>query len=126
SIGKLSSADGARLVMCGVNDAAESPENPRLPIENAGPQSANDFGPIATALLALKDSPFKSNLVPAEQRYRESQLRLIPTYVLVALVILMGLVWLIRDPYQNIGYSSSLETEIQKIAPQVKQVADQE
>ena len=126
SVAKLSSADGARLVMCGVSEGAETQENPRLPIENAGPQSANDFGPIATALLALKDSAFKSNLVPPEQRYRESQLRLIPTYALVALVMLMGLAWLARDSYQNIGYSSRLESEIQKIAPQVKQVADQE
>jgi Tfp pilus assembly protein PilN len=126
SVGKLSSADGARLVICGLNEASDIQQNPRLPLENAGPQSANDFGPIATALLALKDSPFKSNLVPPEQRYRESQLRLIPTYVLAALVILMGLVWLARDSYQNIGYSSRLESEIQKIAPQVKEVADQE
>jgi len=126
SVGKLSSADGARLVICGLNEADEAQQNPRLPLENAGPQSASDFGPIATALLALKDSAFKSNLVPPEQRYRESQLRLIPTYVLVALVILMGLAWLARDSYQNIGYSSRLESEIRKIAPQVKEVADQE
>ena len=126
SIGKLSSADGSRLVVCGANEAIEIQQNPRLPIDNAGPQSANDFGPIATALLPLKDSPFKSNLVPSEQRYRESQLRLIPTYVLVGLVVLVGLAWLARDSYQNIGYSSGLETEIQKIAPQVRQVAEQE
>jgi Tfp pilus assembly protein PilN len=126
SVGKLSSADGARLVICGLNEGDEAQQNPRLPLENAGPQSASDFGPIATALLALKDSAFKSNLVPPEQRYRESQLRLIPTYVLVALVILMGLAWLARDSYQNIGYSSRLESEIRKIAPQVKEVADQE
>jgi len=126
SVGKLSSADGARLVICGLNEADEAQQNPRLPLENAGPQSASDFGPIATALLALKDSAFKSNLVPPEQRYRESQLRLIPTYVLVALVILMGLAWLARDSYQKIGDSSRLESEIRKIAPQVKEVADQE
>src|SRR5437870_265918 len=126
SVGKLSSADGARLVMCGVIEDSEIEQNPPLPIDNAGPQSANDFGPIATALLALKDSPFKSNLVPFEQRYRESQQRLIPSYVLVALVMLMGLAWLVRDSYQNIGYSSNLQSEIQKIAPQVKQVANQE
>jgi general secretion pathway protein L len=47
-------------------------------------------------------------------------------YALVALVMLMGLAWLARDSYQNVGYSSGLESEIQKIAPQVKQVADQE
>ncbi len=126
SVGKLSSADGVRLVMCGANEGSEAPDNPRLPIENAASESANDFGPIATALLPLKDSPFKSNLVPPEQRYRESQLRLIPSYVLLALVMLMGLVWLVREPYQSIGYSSKLQSEIQKIAPQVKEVADQE
>src|SRR5436189_3695826 len=121
SLGKLSSGDGTRLVVCGGNvEAADIVENPRLPIENAVQQSTNDFGPIATALLALKDSAFKSNLVPPDQRYRESQLRLIPTYVLLALLLLLGLASLVRDPYQNIGYSSRLQSEIQKIAPQVK------
>jgi Tfp pilus assembly protein PilN len=127
SVGKLSSAEGTRLLVCGANvEAADIVENPRLPLENAGPQSGNDFGPIATALLALKDSPFKSNLVPPDQRYRESQLRLIPSYVLVALVVLMGLAWFAREPYQNVVYSSRLAGEIEKIAPDVREVAAQE
>jgi Tfp pilus assembly protein PilN len=127
SLGKLSSADGARVVVCGENvEAAEIVENARLPVENAGPQTTNDFGPIATALLALGTSAFNSNLVPPEQRYRESQMRLIPTYILAALVVLAGLAWIAREPFQNVRYSSRLESEIQQIAPQVRQVAEQE
>jgi Tfp pilus assembly protein PilN len=126
AVGKLSTADGARLLLCGVTEPSETTENPRLPIENAGPESTNDFGPISTALLPLKDSPFKANLVPFEQRYRESQLQMIPSYVLAGLVLLVALAWLVREPYQTIGYSGRLESEIQQIAPQVRQVAEQE
>ena len=127
SVAKLSSAQGARFVVCGGNPAAASrDENPRLPIEDAKPESAKDFGPIATSLLPLKGSAFKANLVPSELRHRESQVRLIPTYVLGLLTICMGMALVAREPYQTMLYASRLESEIRTIAPQVSEVADQE
>jgi Tfp pilus assembly protein PilN len=127
SAAKLPSAEGSRFVLCGgISDPASLEENPRLPIENVKPQSTADFGAIATALLPLKESLFKSNLVPPAQRYHESQLRLIPTYVLGLFVICVGLALVAREPYQNVAYASRLDTEIRKIAPQVSEVARQE
>ena len=127
SVGKLPSAEGSRFVLCGagIDEAAEQ-ENPRLPLENAKPQSAKDFGAIATALLPLKASSFSSNLIPRSLRYRESQLRLVPTYVLGFVAICMGLALLVRGPYQATIYASQLDGEIQKIAPEVSMVASEE
>jgi Tfp pilus assembly protein PilN len=127
SVAKLPSAEGSRFVLCGdSSDPASLEENPHLPIENTRPQSTADFGAIAAALLPLKESPFRSNLVPPAQRYHESQLRLIPTYVLGFLVICVGLGLVAREPYQSVAYASRIDTEIRKIAPQVSEVANQE
>jgi Tfp pilus assembly protein PilN len=126
SAAKLSSAEDARMILCGDLDAAGSVENPAIPVENAKPDSARDFGSIAAALLPLKESGFRANLVPPESRYRESQIRLIPAFVLAVLVVCIGGVLLAREPYQNSVYASRLESDIKKIAPQVREVADQE
>src|SRR5438132_2808933 len=126
STAKLSSAEGTRVILCGDLDAAGLEDNPTLPIENAKPDATRDFGPIATALLPLRNSAFKSNLVPLELRYRESQLRLVPAFLLAFLSICMGAVLLAREPYQNTLYASRLDAEIRKIAPQARQAADQE
>ena|SRR2546425_1106148 len=126
STAKLSSAEGTRVIWCGDLDAAGLEDNPTLPIENAKPDATRDFGPIATALLPLRNSAFKSNLVPLELRYRESQLRLVPAFLLAFLSICMGAVLLAREPYQNTLYASRLDAEIRKIAPQARQAADQE
>jgi Tfp pilus assembly protein PilN len=127
SMAKLPSAEGSRFVLCGGgSDPANLEENPRLPIENAKPESTADFGAIAAALLPLKESSFRSNLVPPAQRYHESQLRLIPTYVLGFFVICVGLALMARESYQSVAYASRIDTEIRKIAPQVSEVAAQE
>ncbi|PYR99001.1 MAG: hypothetical protein DMG16_19355, partial [Acidobacteria bacterium] len=99
---------------------------PRIPLENAKPQSTAAFGSIATSLVALKESPFRANLIPRDMRYRESRLQLVPTYLLVLLAICMGLAFLAREPYQNAVYASRLDAEIRKISPQVTEVAGQE
>src|SRR6266516_4839432 len=81
-VAKLASAEGARLLVCGEKlDTAFLEDNPALPIEGAKREFTRDFGAIATALVPLKESTFKSNLVPPALRYRESLLRLIPAYV---------------------------------------------
>jgi Tfp pilus assembly protein PilN len=124
---RLPSSEGARLLVCGGDaDPSSLEDNPRVPIENAKPESAKDFGAIATALLPLKESAFKSNLVPPELRYRESQLKLVPAYVAGFIAICMGLALLAREPYQNMVYASRLDGEIRKVAPQVAEVAAQE
>lgn len=127
SVAKLPSAESSRVIMYGGNtDAEASEENPNLPLENAKPHAASDFGAIATALSPLKGSAFSSNLIPRELRYRESQLQLIPTYILGFLAIFMGLALLAREPYQTMAYSSRLDVEIQRIAPEVTEVSNQE
>jgi Tfp pilus assembly protein PilN len=126
AVAKLHSADGFRLVQCGNLEAATVEDNPAFAMENANPQSTLNFGPIATALFPLKESPFKSNLIPRDLRYRESQARLIPTYVLGFLALCAGLAFLVRGPYQNVVYASRLQDEIRKIGPTVAEVARQE
>lgn len=127
AVAKLPSAEGSRLIVCGEKAEAFGVEdNPRLPIENTKREFTNDFGAIATALLPLKESSFDSNLVPPELRYRQSQLRLIPTYIAGLLAICMGITLLAREPYQNRVYASRLDAEIRKVGPQVKEVASQE
>jgi len=127
SAGKLSSPEGCRFIFFGRTvDPADLDENPRIPLENAKPQSTAAFGSIATSLVALKESPFRANLIPRDMRYRESRLQLVPTYVLVFLAICMGLALVAREPYQNAVYASRLDSEIRKISPQVTEVAGQE
>lgn len=127
SVAKLPSAESSRVLLCGGNlDAGAADENPGLPLENARPQATADFGAIATALSFIKGTAFSSNLIPRDLRYRESQLRLIPTYVLIFLAICAGLALLAREPYQTMAYSTRLDTEIQRLAPAVTDVANQE
>ena len=126
SAAKLPSAEGSRVIACGDFDKAVAEDNPRLPMEGANPDAACEFGSIAAALLPLKTSTFKSNLVPPELRYRESQMRLIPAFILAFLAICAGGALLAREPYQNTVYASHLDREIRKIAPTVKEVNQQE
>src|SRR5437867_107079 len=64
-VAKLASAEGSRLLVCGEKaDPAILNDNPPLPIESAKREWTRDFGAIATALVPLKESMFKSNLVP--------------------------------------------------------------
>lgn len=127
SVAKLSSGDASRLIVCGSQaDTFDLQDNPLLPLENAKQEATLNFGAIATALLPLKESPYKANLIPRDLRYRQGQLRFVPTYVLGLLAVGMGLALLAREPYQNGIYASQLNSEIQKIAPQVREVAAQE
>jgi Tfp pilus assembly protein PilN len=122
----MSSSEGARLIVCGNVEAHAQEANPVLPIEDAKPESTKEFGSLAAALLPLKETPFKSNVVPAELRYRESRRRLRPALALGFLTILMGIALLLRDPYQNAIYASQIDGEIKRISPRVKEVAEQE
>jgi Tfp pilus assembly protein PilN len=97
-----------------------------LPLENAKADNSNHFGAIAAALSAGRKGRFASNLIPVAQRYRRSQLQLIPTYVLLLLTTVLGMALLGREPYQSMNYASGIEVEIQKIAPVARKVAAQQ
>ena len=101
SAAKLTTSEGSRLIVCGNLDESASETNPPLPLEDIKPDSTKDFGSIATALLPLKETAFRSNLVPAELRYRESRRRLMPAFVLGFFSILMGIALAVREPYQS-------------------------
>jgi general secretion pathway protein L len=114
------------LIVCGKVDTSAVESNPGLPLEDAKPESTAEFGSIAAALLPFKETPFKSNLVPWDLRYRESRRRLITPIVMGALCIMAGIALFLREPYQSAIYASQLDAEIRKISPKVKEVAEQE
>jgi Tfp pilus assembly protein PilN len=126
SAAKMVSTDDSRLVFCGKVDIGTPENNSTIPLEDAKPESIKDFGSIAAALLPLKESSFKSNLVPADLRYRESRRRLIPAFVMGALVLVLGTGLFLREPYQSAIYASQLDAEMRKITPKIKEVAEQE
>jgi Tfp pilus assembly protein PilN len=126
SAAKMSSDDDSRMIVCGNVDIPTPENNSTIPLEDAKPESTKEFGSIAAALMPLKETPFKSNLVPSELRYRESRRRLVPAFVMGALVLLLGTGLFLREPYQNAIYASQLDDEIKKITPKIKDVAEQE
>ena len=126
SAAKMSSSEGARLIICGNVDLSAFESNPLLPIEDAKPEATKEFGSVAAALLPLKETPFKSNIVPANLRHRESRRRLIPAFALGFLTILLGVALLLREPYQTAIYAAQLDGEIKRISPKVKEVTEQE
>jgi Tfp pilus assembly protein PilN len=126
SAAKISSADDSRLVVCGKVDIPTPENNSTIPLEDAKPESIKEFGSIAAALLPLKESSFKSNLVPADLRYRESRRRLIPAFAMGALALVLATGLFLREPYQNAIYASQLDDEIRKITPKIREVAEQE
>lgn len=127
ALGRVSSPERARVIVYGSASASlESFERIAIPMENAKAESSDRFGAVASALAGLKKTAFDSNLVPRQLRYRQNQLQLIPTYVLIVLAVLLGMAIAAREPYQAMLYGSQLETEIQQIAPQVREVSSQE
>lgn len=127
SVGRIVSPESARVIVYGsASGSLEAVEPLPLPMENAKPESSNRFGAIASALSGLKKTAFDSNLVPRELRYRQNQLKLLPTYVLIALAVLLGAALAAREPYQTMVYASRLDSEIQVIAPGVRAVSSQE
>jgi Tfp pilus assembly protein PilN len=125
--GRVSSPERIRLLAHGAaSGSLEALEHVALPLENARPETSTRFGAIASALGGLKKTPFGSNLVPRHLRYRQNQLQLIPTYVLIALAVLLGVAMAGREPYQMMVYTSQLDDEIETIAPQIRDVSSQE
>jgi Tfp pilus assembly protein PilN len=127
AVGRLTSPNTARIIAHGAaSGSLDFLEPVALPIENAGRDSGSRFGAIASALMGLRKTAFDSNVLPRHLRYQQNQLQLIPTYVLIALAVLLGIAMVAREPYQTTLYASKLDSEIESIAPQIKEVSSQE
>jgi Tfp pilus assembly protein PilN len=127
SVCRMTSPETARLVAYGTSlGTVEGLEATSLPLENARPATTEAFGAIAPALLGLKKSGFESNLIPRNLQYRRNQMQLVPTYILLLLTVLLGCAIALQQPYQMLGYASQLQSEIDSIAPNVKDVSLQE
>ena len=127
STARVGSPDNVRIIAYGA--AAESLGSfvvVRIPIEGAGPDSFKSFGAISAALSAMKRSAFSANFIPPELRFRRSLLQLVPTYVLIAVICLLGIAMLLREPYQYMLYGAVLDDEIRKISTGANQVSLQE
>jgi Tfp pilus assembly protein PilN len=126
SMARLEKPENARLLIYGPGSAALEDVQPvSLGLENAPANASGRFGAICSALSVSKKTGFECNLVPENLRFRTSQLRLVPTYVLLLLTVLLGGAMLLREPYQSTLYASKLDHEIQLVAPQVKEVSSQ-
>jgi general secretion pathway protein L len=77
-------------------------------------------------LLGLERSSFRLNLIPPQLRFQRNYLQLVPTYGLVAALILLGVFSQIREPYQQSLYAQRLDGEARRLAGEVRSVADQE
>ena len=53
-------------------------------------------------------------------------MQLIPVFALAVLTIAMGGLLVAREPYQNSVYAARLDAEVKKVAPQAREVAEQE
>jgi general secretion pathway protein L len=129
--GRVESIDQVQFVGYGASAAQGGLEAAPLPIEFAGGTlyehpPATAFGPIASALLGLERSSFRLNLIPPQLRFQRNYLQLVPTYGLVAALILLGVFSQIREPYQQSLYAQRLDGEARRLAGEVRSVADQE
>jgi len=92
---------------------------------SAEPQGEQS-GAVAAALLGFGKTPFGLNLIPAADRYRRDYLQMVPTFVLAAAVVLLGLAFVLREPYQWRAYAASLDAEIEALKPAAAEVSAQE
>jgi Tfp pilus assembly protein PilN len=122
---RIESMDQVRLVAHGTAGTDAGLESVRLPVEGSS-ITANTFGAISTALLGLARSGFRLNVIPAHLRHQRNYLQLVPTYALIVMLLLLGAVLWIREPYQQLVFADRLQSEIQWLAPAVRSVADEE
>ncbi len=123
---RVMSLEAARTVAHGSKLEDLDGDNPRLPVEGTVDRPRGFFGALAAALSGVGESPFAVNVIPSERRYRSKQAQLVPTFVLVLLLVLVGTALGLRAPYQWSVYASGLETAIRSVAPTVRDLTDQE
>jgi Tfp pilus assembly protein PilN len=124
--GRMDSVDQIQFVAHGSSTAEAGLEPVRLPIDTSNDAAVPDFGSISTALMGLARSAFRLNLIPAQLRYQRNYLQVVPTYALFGLLIVLGLLALVREPYQQLVYARQLDDESRRLAVEVRPVADQE
>jgi len=124
--GRVDSTESVRVIVHGILNVETGVEPVPLPIEAASQSAGQSFGAIASALLGITPSGFRSNLIPVGERRRRNHLRLAPTYAFGVLLLALGLMSWMREPYQQLSYSARLDQEIHRLAPDVRSVADQE
>ena len=126
SLARVVSLENARTMAHGSKLEDLDGDNPRLPLEGAvgGPRGL--FGAVAAALSGTGESPFAVNVIPSERRHRSNQAQLVPTFVLVLLLILVGTALGLRGPFQWSVYASELENAIRAVAPTVRDLTDRE
>jgi len=69
---------------------------------------------------------FDVNVVPRRLRRGSARVQAVVSYILAACILIVGLAFLLREPYQQRGYASQIEGEIAKLEPQVKRLVKQE
>ncbi len=78
---------------------------------------------LGLAATALSKSRFaKVNLIPPDQRVIERKPSLIPTFVLVALLLVMAVTAGTREYKQSSKFVGRIDAEVQKLQPQVNEV----
>ncbi len=86
----------------------------------AGPEILTAIGLAATAL--SKSRSAKINLIPPDQRVIEKKPSLVPTFVLVALLVVMAVTAGTREYKQSSRFLGKIDSEVQKLQPQVNEV----
>jgi general secretion pathway protein L len=78
--------------------------------------------PLAGASLA----GFDVNVLPASLRRGSARVQVVASYVLAACLLLVGLAFLLRGPYQQRVYASQIQQEITRLEPEVKKLVKEE
>jgi Tfp pilus assembly protein PilN len=78
--------------------------------------------PLAGASLA----GFDVNVLPASLRRGSARVQVVASYVLAACLLLVGLAFLLRAPYQQRVYASQIQQEITRLEPEVKRLVKEE
>ena len=78
--------------------------------------------PLAGASLA----GFDVNVLPASLRRGSARVQVVASCVLAACLLLVGLAFLLRGPYQQRVYASQIQQEITRLEPEVKKLVKEE
>ena len=126
SLARVVSLENARTIAHGSKLEDLDEDNPPLPVEGVVGRQRGLFGALTAALSGVGASPFAVNIIPSERRYRGNLAQLVPTFLLVLLLFLVGTALGLRGPYQWSVYASELENAIRGVAPTVLDLTDQE
>ena len=99
-----------------------------LPAPKTAPETFNLVAsalPYSTALAGASLAPALAvNLLPLELRESSSRIRLVPAFVLAALVLIFAVAALAYPKYADRSYLASLHAEIQRIEPRARKAVE--